>query len=318
MVGLVSSLSVVVPATDQPPTLARCLAALRRATTSDDEIVVVTDPDLNVSEARNAGVRRSTGDIVVFVDSDVEVARDAIERLRRRLDERPEIDAVFGSYDATPGHPGLVSSFRNLLHHHVHQTSGGPAETFWTGLGAIRRTSFARAGGFDASRYGRPSIEDIEFGQRVVDTGGAIELDPAAQGTHLKVWTIRSMLWTDFARRGVPWVALQIRRRRLMGSLNLGWRHRFTAVGFVVAAIAAVSLATVPLAVAVGTVLGLNRDFYLVLARHSGPLRAALGVGLHGLHHLAAVASVPAGVAAALWSLRPAPSPAAEPALVPE
>ena len=31
----------------------------------------------------------------------------------------------------------FLSAFRNLLHHHVHQSGAGPVSTFWAGLGAI-------------------------------------------------------------------------------------------------------------------------------------------------------------------------------------
>jgi hypothetical protein len=49
----------------------------------------------------------------------------------------------------------------------------------------------------------------------------------------------------------------------------------------------------------------LNRRFYGVLWRRTGPWRTVVGVALHGAHHLVAVAAVPVGIAAALW---PAPS----------
>jgi hypothetical protein len=46
----------------------------------------------------------------------------------------------------------------------------------------------------------------------------------------------------------------------------------------------------------VSVLLGLNRDFYALLARRRGLGEAAVGVGLHAVHHLTAVAAVPAGV----------------------
>ena len=55
------------------------------------------------------------------------------------LREEPGIAAVFGSYDDEPGAPNLVSQYRNLLHHFVHQTGRTEASTFWTGCGAVRR-----------------------------------------------------------------------------------------------------------------------------------------------------------------------------------
>ena len=46
-----------------------------------------------------------------------------------------------------------------------------------------------------------PSIEDIDLGRRLVEQGASIRLDPDIQGKHLKAWTLRSLLWTDFAAR---------------------------------------------------------------------------------------------------------------------
>ena len=58
----------------------------------------------------------------------------------------------------------MVSQYRNLLHHFVHQHGHAEASTFWAGCGAIRRAAFDAVGGFDAARFPRPSIEDIELG----------------------------------------------------------------------------------------------------------------------------------------------------------
>lgn len=295
------TLSVVVPATDAPPTLERCRAAITAAVDGPDEVVVVDSPArLSPAGARNAGVARVIGDIVVFVDADVIVHADAFSRIRAAFAADPALDAVYGAYDDDPGAPGIVSRFRNLLHHHVHHQSAGPSETFWTGLGAVRREAFLAVGGFDAARYPHASIEDIELGHRLSAAGARIVLDPAIQGTHLKAWTLRSMLWTDLARRGVPWVALQVRRRRLSAALNLSWRHRLSALACAVA-LAAVALGEVVVsAVALACLLVLNRSFYALLLRRQGPLHALVGVVLHGAHHLVSLAAVPAGVAVAL------------------
>jgi GT2 family glycosyltransferase len=293
----VLTVSAVVPATDAPATLGRCRAALAASARGPDQVIVVEGPaDLSAAAARNTGAGRATGDVLVFVDADVEVHGDALARIRDAFEADPDLTAVFGSYDDTPSAPGRVSVFRNLLHHHVHHAGAGPAETFWTGLGAIRRDVFADIGGFDDARYRHASIEDIELGDRLRRRGHRIVLDPAIQGTHLKVWTLRSMVWTDFARRGVPWVALQVRNRRLSAALNLGWRHRVSALACVVALAAVVRRRSGPAAIAVGAFLALNHAFYRVLWRRGGGTGVAVGVGLHGLHHLVGVAAVPAGV----------------------
>lgn len=307
MVGPMSRLSVVIPATDDPPTLDRCRAAIAAAAHGPDEVIEVTAPShLSAAGARNHGVRRATGDIVVFVDADVEVHPDVFTRIRSAFETDRSVAGVIGSYDDAPDHPSTVSAFRNLLHHRVHHDNAGPVETFWTGLGAIRRSAFLATGGFDEDRYPHPSVEDIDLGDRMARAGMRIVLDPQIQGTHLKRWTLRSMVHTDFARRALPWIAMQVRNRRLSTALNLGWRHRFSALAaaaLVLAPLLAVARASAALALfaAAATVLVvLNAGLYGLLLRRLGPARGSAGVVLHIVHHLTAVVALPIGLVAAL------------------
>ncbi len=300
-----TSVSAIVPATNRPETLERCRDALLRCEAPADEIILVCEPaDANAAAARNAGARRATGEVLLFVDSDVVVADDAVARVRAAFSAEPGLVALFGSYDDAPSAPGVVSAFRNLLHHHVHQQSPGPATTFWTGLGAVRREAFETAGGFDETvSY----MEDIDLGMRLAGGGARIVLDPELLGTHLKPWSVWSMVRTDFASRGVPWVRLLLRHRHSAGALNLSWRHRLSAIASI-AGVGGLVVGRPRLALASGAALiGLNRDFYALLLRRRGPLEAGAGVGLHALHHLAGAAAVPVGVALHLrdeWARR--------------
>ena len=292
-------LSVIVPATDSPPTLHACVEAIRGSMPAGAELIVQSEPEgAGPAAARNLAARRACGDVLVFVDSDVAVRPDALRGIAGRFERDSWLTALFGAYDDAPRAPGTVSRFRNLLHHHVHIESAGPVESFWAGLGAVRREAFGAAGGFDAERYARPAIEDIELGCRLADRGGLIELDPAIQGTHLKAWSLRSMVATDFARRGVPWTRLQLERRRPARGLNM-------APSQIAGALAAIGLAAslagrrpalaLVFAAAMATS---NVRLYRLLARAGGPRLVAAGVPLQAIHHLTAVASVPAGVAA--------------------
>lgn len=290
-------LAVVVPATDRPPTLERCLAAIRAADEPPDQVVVVEQPQSSgPAAARNAGAKDNDADVLVFLDADVEVHPDAFVRIRRAFDRDPALGAVFGSYDDAPAAEGLVSAFRNLLHHHVHQAGAGPATTFWAGLGAIRRQLFERYGGFDSTRYPRPSVEDIELGSRLAADGVRIELDANLLGTHLKRWTLRSMVATDYGRRGAPWVALLLARKTSRSALNLGWQHRLSAAAIALSIVALVRGNGRGVVGGLGTFVLLNREFYALLLRRQGALGAVTGVGLHAVHHATALAAVPAGV----------------------
>jgi GT2 family glycosyltransferase len=290
-------LSVIVPATDEPPTLSRTVAAIERSVQEGDEVIVVCDPPLaGPAQARNIGAGRAAGEVLVFVDADVEVHPDALPRIRAAFQADARLTAIMGAYDAFPAARGVVSTFRNLLHHHVHHMAAGPGSTFWTGLGAVRRDAFDVVGGFDAARFPRPSVEDVEFGMRLADRGGRIVLDPLIQGKHLKRWTLREMVATDFLRRGLPWVRLLLARRAAPTTLNLGWRHRLSALASM-GGPAALCLGDVSIGVMlILCLITLNSSFYALLLRRGGPVQAAGGVVLHAIHHLTAAAALAVGV----------------------
>jgi GT2 family glycosyltransferase len=291
-------LSVVVPATNRPQTLPHCLVAIRGAAEAPEEVVVVEEPPLaGPARARNLGAASAGGDVIVFVDADVAVHPDAFALIRRAFAEDQRLTAMFGSYDDRPAADTVVSAFRNLLHHHVHHSSPGEATTFWAGLGAVRREAFFTAGGFDERRYERPSIEDIELGIRLVDSGARIRLEPRLLGTHLKRWTLAEMVRTDFARRGVPWVVLLLSRGSASSALNLGWRHRLSSLAAATIAAGAILRRLDAIFAGLAALLALNASFYRLLVRRRGPAEAAAGVGLHLIHHLIGLAALFAGTA---------------------
>jgi hypothetical protein len=221
------------------------------------------------------------------------VHEDALARIRNVFDGDPAIAAVFGSYDDDPGASGIVSDFRNLLHHHVHHQGAGLATTFWAGLGAIRRDVFLELGGFDEERFRHASVEDIELGMRLHTRGSQILLDPAIQGKHLKNWTFVCMMKTDLVRRGVPWVRLLLEKRAASTALNLGWPNR---LGTGASLLLLVALVLRKFWLAGGTLallIAFDRQFYGLLFRRRGPALAAAAVPLLLVHRLTSAAAVP-------------------------
>jgi len=243
-------------------------------------------------EARNVGARAAKGDVVLFVDSDVVLHEDAPQKVAAHFAARSDLVALFGAYDERPAAPGIVSRYRNLLHHFVHASHAGEASTFWAGCGAVRREAFAKVGGFDGSRYAEPSIEDIELGGRLRRGGGRILLDPTIQGTHLKRWTFWNMLETDVLRRALPWGRLLQQPGHAGDVLNVTAAERAKALlaGLFFLALFTAAIGIEPrvsLAVAAASlVLAIvaSRRFYAFVLRAAGLPTAIAAVFLHQLY----------------------------------
>ncbi len=318
-------LSVVMPAHRGGPDLRRSIEALldsdldrarwelivavdgdaMRADPSDAAPIALEHADVVVrlpgkargpSYVRNRGAEVARGDILVFVDSDVCVHPDTLRRFLELFDREPDLMAAFGTYDDRPAAPDAVSKYRNLLHHYVHMTNAGPAETFWAGCGAIRTETFHEIGMYDEWHFSSPQIEDIELGRRLRRNGHRIVLDDTIQACHLKQWTLASVVLTDLKSRGVPWSRLLLHEGPSPGAmtLNISPKHRIcvalTAVIFGVLPAAAVFRAWWPLAVSASCALGvlaLNAGFYRLLWRVAGLRVAVAAVPLLILFYLA-------------------------------
>jgi hypothetical protein len=279
-------LSVIVPVRDDPQCLGICLEALRGSTFLDHEIIVVDDASTDMSAAvaemlaarvirlaqrcgpapaRNRGAAEARGPYLMFVDADVRVHPDTLARAVAVLDADPSVDALVGSYDAQPAAPGVVSQYKNLLDHHVHRTGRAEARTFWAACGAIRRDVFLSSGGFAE-------------GARLRRAGCRIALHPDIQGTHLKAWTIGSVLRSDVCPRArvsgaLAWTAVM--------ALPLAMRWPL-ALGAAAAALAGIG--------------ALNRDLYALFARQRGLPFLLAAIPLHLLHSLNGVRGFVVGV----------------------
>lgn len=245
------SVSVIIPVYNGEKYIGRCLDAVRASSYSPYEVIVVddysTDDTANVARhrgiavyrpggksgpaaARNYGAKYAKGDILLFVDSDVEINKDTVANIVDNFSRNPEIASVFGSYDDKPAGKNFLSQYRNLLHHFHHQQANEAAFSFWAGCGAIKKCVFMEIGGFDQNRYKKHSIEDIELGYRLSTKGYKILLDKRLMVKHLKQWNFIQMIRTDIFLRAIPWSNLIFESKYMPNDLNLKLHHKISTI----------------------------------------------------------------------------------------
>lgn len=304
--------SIIIPVYNAEKYLDRCLSAVLSSSYCDYEIIVVDDSSTDNSvqialgkgvkvfqlprrsgpaAARNYGAQRACGEVLFFMDSDVIVQRTTVARMVADFQEHPEIAAVFGAYDDTPTENNFISQYKNLYHHFVHQQSNNNAMTFWAGCGAVRQEIFHKVGGFDHTRYLKPSIEDIELGYRMRKMGYKILLDKQLQVKHLKQWTLKSLIRTDIFHRAIPWSHLLLESREIVNTLNLQTSQRISA-GLVGLAIMTVPFLLLELRLFflillfLGIVFPLNYNLYRFFLSRRGPKFVALAFPLHLFYYI--------------------------------
>ncbi|MDG1978831.1 MAG: glycosyltransferase, partial [Phycisphaerales bacterium] len=334
--------TVIVPVHNGGPDLQRCVDAIQASAGDASEVILVDDASsdgavertcgsrpwirtirtgdtpVGPGVARNRAAASARGTWLVFVDADVLVRPDAITRLLeplRRSGPDGSVAATIGSYDDRPEAPGVAATYANLRHHLVHHQARNPVPGFWTGLGAVRRDAFESVGGFDAA-FGRPSIEDVDFGLRLSAIGRTVEVVPGAQGTHLKAWTATGLWKTDLFARGIPWgraiathpalaSAMNGSPKARVSILSISFAALFTMlaiVAWVAGFVAAAGTLGILAVVGLGVWVHLESTLFGLMSRHRGRWTAIGGLGFHAIHHLTVPAACLLGVVLGRWA----------------
>jgi len=294
-------ISVVMPVYNAAATLAECLTRLCNSTFGDFEIVMVDDGSTDQSRAiaanfpvrivpspgrvgpavaRNLGARMAEGDVIFFIDSDVMVRPDTLTRIATAL-EQGDVEGVVGVQAADMRHRDLVSQYKNLWMRWTYVRKTGDVPLFYTTAAAIRREAFLRSGGFDAG-YAGPNVEDTAFGQKLARLGVRVRIDPELEVEHVKRYSLRGLLRTDFMR-AVALTRLKLRAPRELAKNNTSVPGSYmasvplaTLAAPLAVAGAAAGLPLVTAAGLVGLVAAavLNRGFIAAIRASDGGARA--------------------------------------------
>ncbi|MXV61219.1 glycosyltransferase [Natronorubrum sp. JWXQ-INN-674] len=207
---------------------------VERYARSHDHVVLETEADMQGSyAARNTGIERATGEILVFLDADQWVTPGWLESA---LDRLTELEADYLAPNIrlkAPDDPSPVARY-NLI-------SGFPIEGFLeqhhyapTSCLFVTRTLLDDVGSFDERLV---SGGDLEFGNRVHDAGYDLEYAPEATVIHPTRDSFRSLIGRNvrigrghcqlqryypnrYGRVGIPPRPSGIRREQYDASMN--------------------------------------------------------------------------------------------------
>jgi len=298
--------SVIMPVHNGGRALAEVLAAIRGSSYQDFELIAVDDGSTDDSgevlrrggahvvlrndvatgpfAARNRAVSVARGAIFLFTDADVVLQSDTISRVVAQLPE-PDSGAVIGLYSPPAGTDDVCTYFKTAWVRFSYLQAPERASWFFTAVGGLRREAWDTCGPFRPEFSRQTGGGDIEYGRRLVAHGVPIRLDKTLAVTHLKRFTLGSLLRNDFHRAyGYCSLALRTRWARgarpaasaQVGIANVGDSF---VLGVVAAGLTAVStLLPVPwLVVALLTAgwLVANQRFLAYLFRLGGKRRAA-------------------------------------------
>jgi len=318
-------LSIVIPTNKLDDKFACCLQAIVNAKkTNKIEFIVVLDGVANSSDffksfdlselrilelennkgpafARNHGANKAKGELLLFIDADVVIQADSIIKIEKWFSQSDSSDALIGLYDDMPSDQSLISKFRNLLHHYTHLHASTKATTFWAGFGAIRKDVFSSLGGFE-STYKKPSVEDIEFGYRLIKEGHEITLNKEIRVKHLKTWTLSNMLYTDIFCRAAPWSQLLLRYKNIkQNDLNIKPTEKLTATLLALLLVSLLLSVKIPVlwvssACLITIIFILQTRFYTFLFEHFSLFQFPMAIMLHWLYYFSAMAGLMVGL----------------------
>ncbi len=211
-----TGISVIIPVFNGGRKIRRCVRALQRQRTNRAyEIIIVDDGSTDGSlkwvkgngvrifkqanqgpaAARNLGVEKARGKIVLFTDADCEPLEDWIEQMVQPLEDA-SISGVKGSYLSRQ--KKIVSRFVQLEYECKYNKMKRDCHIDFidTYAAGFVKDDFLKAGKFD-TRFPTASVEDQEFSFRMWKKGYRMVFNPAARVYH----THSDTLWNYMKKK---------------------------------------------------------------------------------------------------------------------
>ncbi len=197
-------ISVVVPAYNEERTITKCVQSLQNLDYSNYEIIIVDDGSTDStyrlasqaeasnllvlhqenrgkSQALNFGIQYSTGEIIITVDADTTLDRQALARLAERFAVNRQVGAVAGNVKVNP-EPKIINGLQsaeyatgiNLVR--KSQSVFGCVMIVPGPIAALRKEAIQKAGLFSNDTF----AEDFDLTLNILKSGYKIQYEEAS------------------------------------------------------------------------------------------------------------------------------------------
>ena len=239
---MVKGLSVIVPSFNPGSIIDKCLKAIDAELSSSShsyEIIVIdsspqapllpqlsnlilyhSNDKLFASEARNLGARIAKYSTLVFIDADVIILPDAIQRLINPI--QGDVDGVGGVYEIHNANTSRVSTYQDLFLLFRYKNIPKDKNFFSSAQFAIGKEAFWKAGGFSENLQ---SYEDVDLGFKLQKKFIKINVCLDSRGYHMKNFSLKS-IFKDYHTKTRNMVFYRLRNLN-----NLNWSDTFLTNG---------------------------------------------------------------------------------------
>lgn len=202
-------ISVIIPTYNSDRTLDRALESIYKNDFGDFETIVVDDgsndntcqvvknyplkyvrlaENKGAAFARNRGAELAQGDILLFLDADIEAKENLLSDINERF-KAFDYDVISGAFAKETKIKNIFLSFISTLSNYNFSKTDFALSTH---LAAIRKETFNELKGFD-ERFKGAIVEDFDFYQRLIANGYRCKLDMDIEVYHNHNFTFYSL-----------------------------------------------------------------------------------------------------------------------------